>query len=188
MGEEYGETAPFLFFTDYQSKMLSEAIGEGRREEFAQFHWQGEVPNPQSIETFEMSKLTWRKRKFGRGKEIAAYYRELLGLRRKLPLFQPQHQRQIKLVASDGGSLLFIHKQSPEAEAGIIANIADKTATYDFPFEDGVYVKVLDSNDTAWGGSGPTLPTLAVKGDQHMLNGFNLSVFLKEPKEGAPVG
>ena len=41
MGEEYGETAPFLFFTDYQGKELADAIVEGRRREFAHFHWQG---------------------------------------------------------------------------------------------------------------------------------------------------
>jgi maltooligosyltrehalose trehalohydrolase len=58
MGEEYGETAPFLFFTDYTGKTLQDAIMEGRRKEFENFHWVGEVPNPQNVGTFEKSNPT----------------------------------------------------------------------------------------------------------------------------------
>ena len=35
MGEEYGETAPFLFFEDFGDAHLIEAVRRGRKEEFA---------------------------------------------------------------------------------------------------------------------------------------------------------
>ena len=40
MGEEYGETAPFQYFTSHGDPELVEAVRRGRREEFAAFGWE----------------------------------------------------------------------------------------------------------------------------------------------------
>jgi maltooligosyltrehalose trehalohydrolase len=87
MGEEWGENAPFQFFTDHIDKRIARATREGRRKEFAEFAaFAGEeVPDPQSPETFERSKLTRRE-----DKRLAALYRELLALRRQLPRIEPE--------------------------------------------------------------------------------------------------
>jgi maltooligosyltrehalose trehalohydrolase len=60
MGEEYGEPAPFQFFTDHIDEEIAIATREGRRREFAAFaRFAGEeVPDPQDPATFERSKLT----------------------------------------------------------------------------------------------------------------------------------
>jgi maltooligosyltrehalose trehalohydrolase len=58
MGQEFGETAPFQFFTDFEDPNLRKAVSEGRRGEFAEFDWT-EVPDPQDPETFERSRLHW---------------------------------------------------------------------------------------------------------------------------------
>jgi maltooligosyltrehalose trehalohydrolase len=60
MGEEYGERAPFQFFSDHIDKRIAKATRDGRRREFASFTQFGEeeIPDPQSPETFEASKLT----------------------------------------------------------------------------------------------------------------------------------
>ena len=57
MGEEYGETAPFQYFVSHSDPALIEAVRQGRREEFAAFAWQGEVPDPQDEATFRRSRL-----------------------------------------------------------------------------------------------------------------------------------
>ena len=59
-GEEYGEPAPFQFFTDHIDEEIAVATREGRRREFAAFaEFAGEeVPDPQDPATFERSKLT----------------------------------------------------------------------------------------------------------------------------------
>jgi maltooligosyltrehalose trehalohydrolase len=54
-GEEYGERAPFQFFSDHIDAEIATATREGRRREFA---FAGEVPDPQDPATFERSKLT----------------------------------------------------------------------------------------------------------------------------------
>ena len=48
MGEEHGETNPFLYFVSHGDPALIEAVREGRRREFAAFVWTGDVPDPQA--------------------------------------------------------------------------------------------------------------------------------------------
>jgi maltooligosyltrehalose trehalohydrolase len=183
MGEEFGETSPFLFFVDYEDKELAEAVRVGRKREFEHFHWQGEVPDPLSMETFEKSKLDWQKRYSERGLNFVSYYRMLLKLRRRHPVFKCQPNRQIRHVQVQD-DVLFIHKESGNEKAGIIANCAAQPVNYSFPFEDNAYIKILDSADCKWAGQGSTLPFFAVKGDDHHLLPFNFAVFLKDSKEG----
>ena len=58
-GEEWGATTPFLYFTDHEDRQLGERIAAGRRQEFARFGWQSEVPDPQDAATFARSRLNW---------------------------------------------------------------------------------------------------------------------------------
>jgi maltooligosyltrehalose trehalohydrolase len=81
MGEEYGEAAPFQFFSDHIDKRIADATREGRRREFAAFaQFEEEVPNPQDVATFERSKLSRR-----RDPALAGLYAQLLAARRRLP-------------------------------------------------------------------------------------------------------
>jgi maltooligosyltrehalose trehalohydrolase len=81
MGEEYGEEAPFQFFTDHIEKRIADATREGRRKEFASFAaFAEEVPDPQAPETFMRSKLTRRE-----DAGLVSLYRELLRVRPELP-------------------------------------------------------------------------------------------------------
>jgi len=59
MGEEYGEEAPFQYFTSHSDRDLIEAVRKGRREEFEDFAWEGEAPDQHDTETFNRSKLRW---------------------------------------------------------------------------------------------------------------------------------
>jgi len=84
-GEEWAASTPFQFFTDHEPE-LGKVISEGRRKEFAAFGWDAaEVPDPQARETFERSKLQWAERDAGAHAEMAAWYRELIALRRAMP-------------------------------------------------------------------------------------------------------
>src|SRR5262249_39093325 len=57
MGEEYGETSPFQYFTSHLDPALVEAVRKGRTEEFKSFGWQGTVPDPSEPATFLRSRL-----------------------------------------------------------------------------------------------------------------------------------
>ena len=81
MGEEYGERAPFRFFSDHIDEEIATATREGRRREFAAFAQFGEeIPDPQSPETFEASKLTRE-----RDPDLARLYERLLRARGQMP-------------------------------------------------------------------------------------------------------
>jgi len=85
MGEEYGETAPFQFFSDHADLDIAEATRRGRRQEFAAFASFGEkIPDPQDPATFERSKLSRV-----RDPELQRLYAELLRVRRELPPGDP---------------------------------------------------------------------------------------------------
>jgi maltooligosyltrehalose trehalohydrolase len=78
MGEEYGESAPFQFFSDHIDEEIAQATREGRRGEFAAFasFSAEEVPDPQDPVTFQRSKLSRQ-----RDPALEQLYRELVGLR-----------------------------------------------------------------------------------------------------------
>jgi maltooligosyltrehalose trehalohydrolase len=82
-GEEYGERAPFQFFSDHIDAEIANATREGRRREFAAFaEFAGEeVPDPQDPATFERSKLSRR----GEPPGLAELTAQLLAVRRELP-------------------------------------------------------------------------------------------------------
>ncbi len=82
MGEEYGERAPFQFFTDHPDPAAEQDARTGRQKEFASFHgFAGSLPDPQSPETFARSCL----RPEEADPELRGFYAELVSLRRTLP-------------------------------------------------------------------------------------------------------
>jgi maltooligosyltrehalose trehalohydrolase len=80
-GEDYGERAPFRFFSDHIDPEIAAATREGRGREFAAFAAFGEeVPDPQDPATFEISKLT----RTGAPAAMRELYRAALALRTEL--------------------------------------------------------------------------------------------------------
>ncbi|MGI0156498.1 MAG: alpha-amylase family glycosyl hydrolase, partial [Thermoplasmata archaeon] len=58
MGDEYAETRPFPFFTEYGDPVLADAARAGRVREFAAFGWPAAaIPDPQSPATYDSALL-----------------------------------------------------------------------------------------------------------------------------------
>jgi maltooligosyltrehalose trehalohydrolase len=106
MGEEYFEEHPFQFFTDHIDPEIAEATRSGRRREFEAFSsFSGEVPDPQSVETFLRSKLDPGR--------PDPWYRELLALRRELP-------RELEVLEADeDAKILRLRRGHVELEADL---------------------------------------------------------------------
>jgi maltooligosyltrehalose trehalohydrolase len=85
MGEEYSEQNPFLYFVSHTDEELIEAVRKGRKDEFKDFHVQGEAPDPQAPEIFEKSKLNWESQGNSQQKTMLQYYKKLIQLRKALP-------------------------------------------------------------------------------------------------------
>jgi maltooligosyltrehalose trehalohydrolase len=85
-GEEWGASSPFLYFTDHEDPELGRSVTEGRRREFAAFGWNPEeIPDPQSMTTFERSKLNWSESAKEPHLSLLAWHRRLIELRREIP-------------------------------------------------------------------------------------------------------
>ena len=85
MGEEWGASSPWQFFSDHAGE-LGEAVRRGRREEFADHGWDTEdVPDPQAESTFRASTLDWEERGSGDHARLLDWHRHLYALRRRLP-------------------------------------------------------------------------------------------------------
>jgi maltooligosyltrehalose trehalohydrolase len=85
MGEEFADTAPFLYFTSHGDPVLATAVREGRRKELADIAWVGEVPNPQAAETFEESRITWALTEHPQHTDVLRLYQDLIALRKHWP-------------------------------------------------------------------------------------------------------
>ncbi len=86
MGEEWGASTPFQYFTDHPDPDLGRAVSEGRRREFASFGWAPEdVPDPQDLATFERSRLDWVEPADEPHADLLEWHRRLVHLRRSEP-------------------------------------------------------------------------------------------------------
>ncbi|MCB8888893.1 malto-oligosyltrehalose trehalohydrolase [Vreelandella malpeensis] len=88
MGEEWGSTRPFLFFTDHDDT-LADAVREGRRAEFADFaafkddQARARIPDPNARESFDASIPDPDMSGVPAHREILERYRHLLALRHR---------------------------------------------------------------------------------------------------------
>ena len=86
MGEEWGETRPFLFFTDFHGE-LADVVREGRRREFS--HWSSfvdpvareKIADPNDPETLATSRLDWTAREREPGRARLSLIQRLLAIR-----------------------------------------------------------------------------------------------------------
>jgi maltooligosyltrehalose trehalohydrolase len=86
MGEEWGASTPWQFFTSHPEPELGQAVAQGRLDEFARMGWDPEVvPNPQDPATFRRSKLDWSELDAVEHAGLLALYRRLIALRRSIP-------------------------------------------------------------------------------------------------------
>jgi maltooligosyltrehalose trehalohydrolase len=96
-GEEWAASSPFQYFVDHDDPEMIRLVSEGRKREFAAFGWPPElIPNPESRETFQRSKLKWNESHEGQHAEMLAWYRTLIRLRRNttaLSVGEPEQTR-----------------------------------------------------------------------------------------------
>jgi len=134
MGEEYGETAPFQYFTSHGDTDLIEAVRKGRLEEFDDFDWEGQPPDPHDEETFNRSKL----RRENRG-ELHALYRELLRLRVEIPALRNLDLDAVETHADDEQKTLLVKR----GNTLLAMNFSENAQVVSLPFEND-WTVILD--------------------------------------------
>jgi maltooligosyltrehalose trehalohydrolase len=155
MGEEYGETAPFHYFTSHSDASLIEAVRRGRKEEFAAFGWTEELPDPQADSTFVHSKLNQTLKLEEPHRLLRSFYHELVTYRR-----DNLRITGIKLKATgfETRRSLALHYSNGRARSLMCFNFLTTTVALKLTCPAGTWQKRLDSADAAWRGPGSTVP------------------------------
>ncbi len=88
MGQEWGASTPWQFFTSHPEPDLGRATAEGRLAEFERMGWDPDVvPDPQDPQTFTRSTLVWAEAGEGGHARLLDLYRRLIALRAATPEF-----------------------------------------------------------------------------------------------------
>jgi maltooligosyltrehalose trehalohydrolase len=159
-GEEYGETAPFLYFISHEDPELVEAVRRGRREEFAAFAWQGEPPDPQSEQTFLRSRLDESLAATEPHRTLLEFHRELLRLRREHASLRAGSPAGGEVLPFERQRVLAARRQSAGAQSLLVASFGEARARVPLALPPGRWRKVLDSSEERWRGPGAVCPDL----------------------------
>jgi maltooligosyltrehalose trehalohydrolase len=156
MGEEYGETCPFLYFVDHSDPELRDAVRRGRQEEFRQFNWQGPLADPGAAETFERSRPDPDQRGRSPHAETLALYSDLIRVRREEAALRPGAAN----CRVDGGpGWLTLHLECEGSELLAAFNLTGEAVSAETAITSGVWRRRLASDDVRYGGGGPTTPS-----------------------------
>jgi maltooligosyltrehalose trehalohydrolase len=131
MGQEWGATSPFLFFTDHEPE-LGRLIGEGRRAEFKSFRAftdpaaRAAIPDPQDEQTFARSRLRWEDLQEERHRRIRDLYRRLLHLRRTDPVLRSAGREALETEAI--GTVVVVRRWNDHGQRLLLVNLAPEPA------------------------------------------------------------
>ncbi len=179
MGEEWGEDIPFQYFVSHNDPGLIEAVRKGRKEEFRAFGWKGEIPDPQSEETFKASKPDWQKPVSGKYKLMLRFYRHLIELRKKDLLLGHSGKNNFSVRSHDTRNLIYIHRKAANKQAGIFLNFDSEVVASDYLPGTETWKKLLDTAELSWGGPGSNLPDIIKKHTVLNFNPYSLVVYEK---------
>ena len=167
MGEEYGETAPFLYFTSHTDPALAQAVRAGRRREFAQFAWGQEVPDPQDPQTVHRSVLKHRLREQDPHRALLRFYCDVIALRKRSPALRNCSKEHLEVKTLPEQKVLLIQRWQPQDEEILLfASCASESVTLVPPLPPGRWQKVLDAEAEHYGGLGQDGLPAVLRADQ----------------------
>jgi len=179
MGEEYGETAPFRYFTSHSDEPLIEAVRRGRAEEFAAFTWDGEIPDPHAESTFEASRLNRTAAPAPEQKALRATYREMIHLRKTLNPFRDFDLANVEVVTFASERVLMMRRHSQGDEALVVASFSSDPIVFHAAIASSWHRR-FDSESPQWLGTGSTLPETLLPGElQTTLAPWHFVVYAK---------
>ena len=156
MGEEYGETAPFQYFTSHGDRELGEAVRRGRNEEFRAFGWEGDLPDPQAESTFQASKLNRALATEEPHHTLQRFYQRILRLRRDWDLGR---LAQISVTQLESAKALAVVYGRHSPALAMLFHFGDANTQVIPCFATGRWEKRVDSADLEWLGPGACAPS-----------------------------
>jgi maltooligosyltrehalose trehalohydrolase len=166
MGEEHADPAPFQFFTSYGDPDVVKGVSEGRRAEFAAFEaWAGRPPEPQDEATFLRSTIDLSLRDKDEHAQIYGLYRELIALRKQLPLLTDPGAPDVEARMVPGREAVLLRRRNRGEQVLIVINADDHEVTVEVGEASGTWRARLDTAEKRWGGRADHLQDHVASGE-----------------------
>jgi maltooligosyltrehalose trehalohydrolase len=188
MGEEWGERAPFLYFTSHTDPELGRAVRVGREEEYNSFvRAEGETEStiggfsdPQSEITFIRSKLNWDSPERQPHAGMLAFYRDLLSLRRAHAALSNCDKTRTRVRFDEERRWLAVERgDETGARAVLLCNLSPEARPV--PSAEGAWRLALWSGDPRYGDALQPAPPERVGGGQAVeLAGWGAALYVSE--------
>jgi maltooligosyltrehalose trehalohydrolase len=136
MGEEWGASTPFLYFTDHEDADLGRAVSDGRRHEFASFGWNpDDVPDPQDAASFRRSRLDWTETGDEPRATVLRWHRELIALRAANPALRDGDRSAMVVEHDEDARTLVMRREGVSVacnwgEAAVCVSVAGGEAAH----------------------------------------------------------
>lgn len=176
MGEEYGETRPFLYFVDHGDAQLIEAVRAGRKEEFKAFHSTGTPPDPASLETVEKSTLHWLSPRTAHQPEqaqsrpqqaaLSRFYQQLIEVRKRCEIMTPAYPADIAVEHTN--DTLYYLRRLEGNHLLCMMNFSEHPVEFELPLEvqtafksgrNKAWHQQINSADPQWSGKSEQNPS-----------------------------
>jgi len=182
MGEEYAETASFLYFTSFEDPDLATAVREGRKRELGSHYSENDFADPQALTTFETCKLDWSKTAISPHAEILRLYHDLMSLRKQYPSLGNCRKDLTEIQVDEQAMQLVMRRTDPAGgKALLIFNFAAEAQSIPVAAGSQPWRLILWTGDAVYGGS-PELPPMKTMGPGPKfgvpLAGFEAVIYL----------
>lgn len=148
MGQEWNASTPFLYFTSFEDEVTAQGVKEGylRFMEFAENN-QPLPLDPQSMQPFFQSQLSWDEINQPSHARVLKYYQELISLRKNLKCLSNHRKDLTKVYYHDEGDWLILEREDPDgSQAVLIVNFLEEKQSISVPFPRGEWKLSLSSH------------------------------------------
>lgn len=153
MGEEWGATTPFPYFTDHSDKELIRAVEEGRRSEFAAFQQEGSPFPANDEDTFLRARLRWDEMEEPEHRMMLSYYSQLIHLRRTHPALMNYDRSSVEVWCDPEKNVLILERSYKEQHLYCIFNFSEQP--HEVRLREDIFPLhvLLSSSDKRWMGA-----------------------------------
>jgi len=184
MGEEYGETAPFLFFTSFEDPGLVAAVREGRKRELGAHYSESDFADPQAPSTFGQCKLDWSKPAASPYAEILRLHRDLISVRKQHPSLGNCRKDLTAIQFDERAKFLVMRRTDPSGSSAlIVCNFSKEAQSIPSVAQPQGWQLALWTGEAAYAGSSGSRPSEALpKGSDFrvLLGEFEAAIYLSQ--------
>lgn len=176
MGEEWSATSPFLYFVSHADSELIKAVRKDRKEEFKEFHAQGEAPDPQSEKTSNRSKIPWPEAGKAPHSTMLKYYKALIKFRKQHRGLLSREAGRYKVSCRDADDVIALLYRKSETLLLCMLNFSSSIQKSAYYTREQKLQILFNSAGPEWEGKYP-LPVQLEKGTKMQLPPESITIY-----------